>query len=735
MSRFLLYISIFILAALHTKAAGLYIDIKDKVSNELLAGAQITIDNNGKKLSATTNANGRIYFNNVTYPTQLSIRLIGYVKYSKQLQLSDVTAKDQDFSITIFLDKNVQLINEVVVTGQVTPVLASQSIYKVNTVSSTQLAQRGAISLNDVLNYEMNNFVSNDNLLGSSASIGGIGGQNVKILMNGIPINGRENGNIDLGQLNMNNIKRVEMIQGPMSVMYGSNALGGVINLITTTPQKKVGFGIRTYLESIGKYNFSGNLNYAKNKHQLQISAARNFFQGWTPKDSLDRFQIWKPKTQYTADVQYSLDLNKLKLSYFGSYLNEKITNKGVPIVNAYEGYAFDEYYRTNRMINSINGNLKLSSKEQFAFTNSYSNYHRTKNRFKKDLVTLDQIETKSTGDQDTSVFNTLNLRGTLSSTRIKKVEALVGYEYTYEIGKSFKLANEKQTMSDLGLFTSFLYKHKGFNIQPSMRVTFNNRFNPGYTPAIHSKLDLGHQTQLRGSYARGFRAPSLKELHLQFIDQNHTIIGNPDLQPEIGDHVELGLDRQVAINNGTLNLSLNGYYNSIRNMITLAVYNSQGILRVYENIEQYKNWVYNLQGKYKSNQLSLNTGVGYIFVQESGIVPQHQIFEATINGSYLFKSIKTSLNFNYKYNSKQPVLTIDEQFLYTSPIHIANMSLQRRFFNNSLLFQAGVKNLFNIQTATLSGAMSTQNPGHNGSAGMQVFPERSVFFDFNYSF
>jgi hypothetical protein len=169
--------------------------------------------------------------------------------------------------------------------------------------------------------------------------------------------------------------------------------------------------------------------------------------------------------------------------------------------------------------------------------------------------------------------------------------------------------------------------------------------------------------------------------------------------------------------------------------MITLAVYNSQGILRVYENIEQYKNWVYNIQGKYKSNQLSLNTGVGYIFVQESGIVPQHQIFEATLNGSYLFKSIKTSLNFNYKYNSKQPVLTIDEQFLYTSPIHIANMSLQRRFFNNSLLFQVGVKNLFNIQSATLSGAMSAQNPGHNGSAGMQVFPERSVFFDFNYSF
>jgi outer membrane receptor for ferrienterochelin and colicins len=209
--------------------------------------------------------------------------------------------------------------------------------------------------------------------------MGGVGGQNVKILINGIPLTGRENGNIDLGQINLPNIKKVEMIQGPMSVMYGSNALGGVINLITATTQKPYTISVKSYLESIGRYNLSGNFSLNKNKHSLQLSFARNFFQGWTPKDSIDRYQLWKPKTQYLSDLQYTYDFKKVKLTYFSSLLNEKITNKGTPIVNPYEGYAFDEYYRTHRFINSLGANIKLSEKENLSFANSFTNYKRTK--------------------------------------------------------------------------------------------------------------------------------------------------------------------------------------------------------------------------------------------------------------------------------------------------------------------------------------------------------------------
>jgi outer membrane receptor for ferrienterochelin and colicins len=736
MSKIFFYITLFILAALQSKAAGLFIEVKNKQTNTSIQDAELKLQFNGQSFQFKTDSTGKIFLNTIQFPIQLNFSKLGYKRVSRKLTQEQVTLSGADYVYIIYVDQTLQQIQEVVVTGQITPVLANQSIYKVNTISTTQITQRGAVNLSDVLSYELNNFISNDNILGSSVSVGGIGGQNVKVLINGIPVMGRENGNIDLGQLNMNNIKRVEMIQGPMSVMYGSNALGGVINLITNSPSKKFSVNLRSYNESIGRFNQSGNFNFSKKKHQLQISLARNFFAGWAPKDSIDRFQLWKPKTQYTSDVQYNLMVNeKIKLSYFGSYLNEKITNKGIPIVNPYEGYAFDEYYRTSRLINSVNGDIKLSNKEQLNLTNSYSIYHRTKNRFKKDLVSLGQFETKSVGDQDTSIFNTINLRGTLSSSRVKNVDALIGYELTDEVGQSFKLANEQQRMTDLGLFSSILIRYRHFSLQPSFRVTYNSRYNPGYTPAFHAKYDLNKATQFRASYAKGFRAPSLKELHLQFIDQNHTILGNPDLKPETGHHLEFGIYHQKSVGKGNLTLSLNTYQNSIQKMITLAVYNSQGILRIYENIEHYSNWITSFQAKYKTSKLSLNCGVGYTYVNESNIVPQHAIFEFGLNGSYLFSKLGTSINMNYKYNSKQPVITVDEQFLYTAPIHAANVSLQRKFFKNAIQLQLGVKNIFNIQNTILSGAVNSQGSAHSNSAGMQVFPARSVFLDVNYCF
>jgi outer membrane receptor for ferrienterochelin and colicins len=732
----LLHIIFLILIAQAVEAKSLKIEVKDKTTQKALIGGSFSITMGVNKTIKLVDNNGILEIKDIQYPVKIRGTYIGYESMIVKLDQSNVIAKDGYDFTTIYFEKSVSNINDLVITGQIVPVMAKQSIYKVNAISTTEINQRAAVSLNDVLNYEMNNFVSNDNLLGSSVNIGGIGGQNVKVLINGIPVTGRENGNLDMGQLNMNNIKRIEMIQGPMSVMYGSNALGGVINLITATPKKKISIDARTYLESIGRYNFSSNIGLKRKNHQLQFSIARNFFAGWTPKDSIDRFQLWKPKEQYTSDIQYNFTFKKLKLNYFGSYLNEKVTNKGEPIINPYEGYAFDEYYRTNRIINSISANIQVNETDQINLTNSYQSYKRTKNRLKKDLVSLNQFETKNVGDQDTSRFHDINLRGTYSSSRLKNLDILLGYEYAHETGISFKLEGQNQTMSELGLFGSALYKLKKMQFQPSIRVSYNNRYKINYTPAFHAKYDINSTTQWRASYARGFRAPTLKEMYLQFVDQNHTIIGNADLKPEIGDHVEMGIDHQKQIKKYNIGYSVNTYYNSIQNLIALAVFNNHGVLRQYENIENYQNWIVNVKGRLGFGGLNLSSGVGMIFVQKSSVTPQHNIFEYTFTSSYFIKKIKTAVNFNYKYNSRQPVITIDQQFLYTSPLHIGNASIQRSFLKKSLNAQIGVKNLFNIQNAGLTGNISTtQNSGHSSSGVMQIFPARSFFLDLTYSF
>jgi outer membrane receptor for ferrienterochelin and colicins len=134
------------------------------------------------------------------------------------------------------------------------------------------------------MQFELNQFVSNDNLLGSSLNMGGIGSQNVKILLNGIPVMGRENGNIDMGQMNMATVKRVEMIQGPMSVMYGSNALGGVVNIITQAPTKKWSANIRSYNETIQRHNLTTGIGLQYKKTPIAMEWFTKFLSGMDTK-------------------------------------------------------------------------------------------------------------------------------------------------------------------------------------------------------------------------------------------------------------------------------------------------------------------------------------------------------------------------------------------------------------------------------------------------------------------
>ena len=139
----------------------------------------------------------------------------------------------------------------------------------------------------------------------------------------------------------------------------------------------------------------------------------------------------------------------------------------------------------------------------------------------------------------------------------MKNVDFLGGYEYSLEKANSFKLADQIQQIGEIGLFTSFLFKYKTLNLQPSVRYTYNSKFAKAISPAIHSKIELTKNTQLRASYARGFRAPTLKEMYLQFVDQNHTIIGNADLKPEIGDHLEIGITHTRKLNKLTVSQAI----------------------------------------------------------------------------------------------------------------------------------------------------------------------------------
>lgn len=202
---------------------------------------------------------------------QLKIEFIGFESIVDKIKPT--------ISKTYFLETDIYLLNEVVITGQITPTMIDESVHQVRVITAEKIQDQGAVTLRDVLQNETNIRVSQDNILGTSMSIQGISGQNVKILIDGVPVIGRLGGNIDLSQINLQNIERIEIIEGPLSVNYGTDALAGTINLITKKIQKnKHELTISEYYESVGQHNFSLQYGFQKNHHKIFLLVGRNNF-------------------------------------------------------------------------------------------------------------------------------------------------------------------------------------------------------------------------------------------------------------------------------------------------------------------------------------------------------------------------------------------------------------------------------------------------------------------------
>ncbi|PKP23742.1 MAG: hypothetical protein CVU06_06685, partial [Bacteroidetes bacterium HGW-Bacteroidetes-22] len=245
-----------------------------------------------------------------------AIVAISYVGYET---LYDSVAPGE--TCLLKLNRSYTQMEEVVVTAQFTPQRADKSIYRVKVINSKQIEMKAVTNLSDLLRSEVSIRTSQDGVLGSSISLQGLSGENVKFLIDGIPVIGRMNGNIDLGQLNLNNADHVEIIEGPMSVVYGSNALAGVINIITRENQHdRLMARANVYAESVGVFNTDGAFSLKTGRHLLTFNGGRNFFGGYADPDT-SRGKLWKPKRQVFADGSWLYTKDKLRIKIGGQFL------------------------------------------------------------------------------------------------------------------------------------------------------------------------------------------------------------------------------------------------------------------------------------------------------------------------------------------------------------------------------------------------------------------------------
>lgn len=658
-----------------------------------------------------------------------------------------VPSKSQEAPLRFVLEPAFYNLNEQVITGQYAAGSADQAVHKVTVVSREKIDNMAAITLEDVLTNSLNIRLSQDNILGSGLSMQGISGENVKIMIDGVPIVGRLDGNIDLSQINLNNVERIEIIEGPMSVNYGTNALAGTINIITKKDAVlKPSVGATTYFENTGTHNLQLQAQTRLLGTNIRMSGGRNYFDGWNATDNYwpsyqktladsGRFKQWKPKEQYFGRLNASRSYRSWLFNYRMEGFGETVLNRGMPRA-PYGESAFDDTYYTSRMDHSLTAERSFE-RHQLRILAASNRYGRKKNTYVKDLTTLNQELTPNRADHDTSTFGLWMSRGTWSSQFNGPLNYQVGYDLNHETAQGERIASENSRMGDYALFGSVEWSPlKQLVLRPALRAAHNTVYNAPLSPSFNVKW-AWKNSSIRGSYARGFRAPSLKELYFLFIDINHNIIGNTDLLAEQSNNYTLNFQHKQLLKNSLIKYSIGSYFNKIDNMITLAQIND--VEYSYVNIGEFTSKGINASLQWVSNALNATISYNYLGrsnnIDEATVGAFNYTSEIAANVQWQLPKYGLRLSGFYKYQGKLQNFGINaanevvETFI--EPFHMSDITIAKSLFKNKLNLATGFKNLLNVQNVNASQMAGTHS---GGASSISVGTGRTFFAQISFN-
>lgn len=748
-------IALVVLALATASAQQIRVTVLDKENMQPISLAYVNVYSAGNALQQTeqTDVFGVASVKPESYPCYIEVVTQGYERYKQSYNTAPVNTNP-----TITLIKKFGSLNEVVVTGVGEPIKIKNALSTYQIITKAQIKSQGAVTLNEALRNQLNMTISNDAVLGSSIRMQGMGGDKVKILIDGMPMNGREGGNINLSQINMNNVERIEVIQGPMSIAYGADAIAGVINVITKKDGKRIGGNINTYYESVGKYNADASFTYKlKERHQFSIGGGRNFFDGEKNIDAPEsyggniintqRAYYFKPVEQYIGNFAYRYSTPSLfNLRFSSDFVKDIVTNKGsLQAWDPWTCYAFDEYYYTTRSMNRLSADGKIGKKGRWQSQNSYNVYYRIRNRYRKDMVTLNQDLTHGLGDQDTTLSEYYTFRSNYINT-IGLLQYTVGYDVNMEFISSLKVdSGIPKQIQDYALYANLSYpliKDK-LTAQGGFRGSYNTMYKTPVTPAINLLFTPKKNIQVRASYTKGYRAPSLKELYLHFFDANHRIQGNANIKPENSNHIQLSASYQAYEHKADyLQFSFSSNYNEVNNGIALVPLHpedSTSIDYMYGNINHLSNLINTFQIDGQWNNFHVQTGAAYAYTfEEKGNYKAFGAMEANAMLQYAWRKTGTNFNIYYKFSSAQPMLIagIDGSVSYNGrqgALSMVDVSAEKRLYKNKVQIVAGIKNLLNVDRRQTSGLISGGG-GHSGSSATNFFMPRSFFTSLHFT-
>ena len=451
----------------------------------------------------------------------------------------------------------------IVVTGSRTSHRLADSPIATELITRREIEESGATNAAEILEAHPGVDMSSS-FNGTGLRLQGLDAKHVLILLDGERVGGRVGGVVDLNRLSVEAIDRIEVVKGPASALYGSDAMGGVVHILTRGTRRPLEAVIKGSYGSFNQADLSGRFGFRVGPWDSR------FVGGWHQVDAFDLnpedlATTGRQQRQFNVSNRTTYEANpNFKVIARADYLQRD--QQGID--NNAAGAIFDRRNLTEVVSGSLKLHRKLNQKQQLKlgigtqlFKDQFVYDQRRSNRMDKDEQTLEFLNQASLqfdqriGDHHLLVIGTEGFLEQLESPRIKDGSGEV-YRGALFIQDEWTIT---RATSENG--------NKMLVLVPGARLDTDSQFGHNLAPKMAIRYDPNKKLKLRLSYGMGFRAPVLKEQLLVFENPNERYIveGNPDLKPESSHSVNGGAEYRPA---KWIWLSINVFHNDIEDLI-----------------------------------------------------------------------------------------------------------------------------------------------------------------------
>ena len=414
----------------------------------------------------------------------------------------------------------------------------------------------------------------------TSLNMSGFGGNAVLFLVDGERMAGETMDNVDYNRMNLDNVGRIEIVKGASSALYGSNAVGGVVNIISK--------------ESLDPWTANANSRFNTFGNEWRHGAGFSFNTGkWNSQTSFQHTRIEPvdlPKPYSPEEIAVELMKKAQGLPYDESVLND---DSNLDRLYGQKTYNVKErliWRPTDRLTLTGRGGYFFRTSERDTYDyhfNAYSAGLKGRYAWNKRHIELsyayDQYDKANftpdgTRTHDHDYSNRQHVVHALFSRSFGNSSLMVGADYMHDYLSTYQfIAGTSHSQNNIDGYAQF-----DWNITPRLNVVGSLRydyFSASSQKAFTQRLALVYKfpwITFRANYASGFRAPTLKEMYMHFDMGNmgYMILGNPDLEPEKSHNINVAIERQNRISDsgiidGVYNFTLVGYCNIFDKRIT----------------------------------------------------------------------------------------------------------------------------------------------------------------------